>query len=103
LGHLLSSWQEVFESHPFRVARPLSIIGLLALACLFVLYIYPNYLTPKAPPGPELIDTHVAGTIIARLTQTGSLPSASVAAMYAVKSLTMSAATSGSTARASPI
>jgi hypothetical protein len=50
------------------------IIGLVSLICLFVSYIYPNYLVPTTSPGPELIDTQVAETIVARLTQTGPSP-----------------------------
>lgn len=47
------------------------IIGMFAVACLFVSYIYPNYFATTSPPAPDAVDTQVAETIIARLTQTG--------------------------------
>lgn len=46
------------------------IVGLIALVCLFVSYIYPNYLAAPTQPAPELINTQAAQTIIANLTQT---------------------------------
>jgi hypothetical protein len=46
------------------------IVGLIALVCLFVSYIYPNYMAAPTQPAPELINTQAAQTIIANLTQT---------------------------------
>lgn len=46
------------------------IIGLVAVACLFVSYIYPNYLAPPVQPDTNQINTQVAQTIMADLTQT---------------------------------
>jgi hypothetical protein len=47
------------------------IIGLVAVACLFVSYIYPNYLAAPIQPDTDQINTQAAQTIMANLTQTG--------------------------------
>jgi hypothetical protein len=46
------------------------VIALIAVVCLFVTFIYPNYLAAPTQPGPEAINTQAAQTIIANLTQT---------------------------------
>jgi hypothetical protein len=48
------------------------IVGLVAVTCLFVTYIYPNYFAPPVQPDSELINTQAAQTIMANLTQTGA-------------------------------
>jgi hypothetical protein len=51
------------------------IIGLISVVCVFVTYVYPNYFVEPTQSNVDLINTQVAQTIMANLTQTGAVDS----------------------------
>ncbi len=78
------------------------IIGLISMICLFVSYIYPNYMAPNTSPGPGLVDTQVAETVIARLTQTGSSPTPVITDLLPSETVTATTTLSPTATNTSP-